>query len=1258
MEPHQEDMMSHQGWIRSSVSRLVKMEKKGNSGRLSGRPRGANSTRLRSVESLEERTLLSTVSVEPIQDVKTVDLYPAQLTPAGSNLFYVVEDSSNDGEDLVVTNSSGTQVVKDFPDAATAGSSAPTDITAFGNDVDFITSAGSSTAYDNMLWQSDGTAGGTTQVSIPGMTVTSFQSLTDLNGTLIVVLNVGSGIDNQMWAIGGNGATPVLIEDFGDVYATPDQVIGDTLYFSVGGDLWSTGGAAGNTQAVGSSVATPQELVSYAGQAYYFSNSNGQVVFGTVTPSGETQVGTAAISSVVGAAVSGSSLYFVGAASSTSKATQLWVTNGTQGGTQLVEDFSTISPLSVPLNLTDANGTLFFTLEDADGLEELWESNGTSQGTSLVKDLGTSALYSGYAGYLTSLEAIGGTVYFTAYDTTYGAELWETDGTSQGTQLVKDINPGPAGSDPQGFVEFDDQLYFAAHDGSSPQQNELWTSNGTAVGTVMVASFNPGVTQGSSSLTPGSTDFATLGSVLLLPLEDGIHGPELWGTDGTSAGTILLAPVNPRAIAVLGSDAYFIGSRPTSLGLWVTDGTAAGTTEVLDLTKYEDSSSFFVTPSLVASGGKLYFTTSDGGGGVDLWTSGGTAASTSVVEDFTAPSGESTSNVSISDLTAFNGELAFLANDGTHGTQLWISNGTATGTQMVTDVSSSGEPPSDPTAVGGSLYFFAPDPTTSDEDLWVTNGTVGGTSTVASIPTFTPSSQSTAYAAITTDLTAVASRVFFLVQYDYSASGQGGLSTQAQLWTSDGTSQGTVALPAPASGSMFSSLGAFEPLGNLLLFQAVETSGGPLELWKSDGTAAGTALITDISGTSTATSVPSYSASLAVNGILYFAANDGVHGNELWQSNGIPAGTGLVADINPGMGSSSPVPLASLGGQLVLVADDGIHGEQLMEAILQPAPTPSPTTPTSTPSPAPPRIAPIPTQAADEGTTIQVNLESFASDPNTPALSLTYSLAAGAPSGVGINPTSGLLTWTVPADQMIGTYPVTVVATDSGTPAQSTSATFNLDVIDPGPAPTISTATVSIKHGFAITLTFSQPLDQATALDASNYLLAIPAKPVGKHHKGPAPQPTPIPLGISYDAATNQVTLRAIGRVNLLKPLQFTVVGTAPGGVAKVTGLLLAGSGQAGTDYLATVTPRKVKPVASGALAVRADARSTGHPSLEKPEARTEARISHRTAAAPVPVRPSSQGLPGGPMALAVLSASPRVFGIIPPAEKSRGLRR
>ena len=272
-------------------------------------------------------------------------------------------------------------------------------------------------------------------------------------------------------------------------------------------------------------MSTPQELVAFKGQAYYFNTSSGQVVFGTVTPRARRRSGRSAISSVVGVAVSGSSMYFSGGAGlEAGKATQLWVTDGTQGGTKLVEDFGTVSPSSVPLNLTDANGTLFFTLEGADGLEELWNSNGTSQGTSLVKDMGTSAAYSGYYGYLTSLKSIGGTVYFTAYDTPRRRAVEDRRHAPRGRNWSRTSTRARPARTRSGSSRSTTSSYFAAHDGSSPQQNQLWTSNGTAAGTVAVASFSPGITPGSAALYPGSTDFATLGSELLLPLEDGIHG--------------------------------------------------------------------------------------------------------------------------------------------------------------------------------------------------------------------------------------------------------------------------------------------------------------------------------------------------------------------------------------------------------------------------------------------------------------------------------------------------------------------------------------------------------------------------------------------------------------------------------------------------------------------------------------------------------------------------------------------------------------
>ncbi len=66
-----------------------------------------------------------------------------------------------------------------------------------------------------------------------------------------------------------------------------------------------------------------------------------------------------------------------------------------------------------------------------------------------------------------------------------------------------------------------------------------------------------------------------------------------------------------------------------------------------------------------------------------------------------------------------------------------------------------------------------------------------------------------------------------------------------------------------------------------------------------------------------------------INGRLYFAANDGVVGDELWSSNGTFAGTVLEADINPGPAGSSPDSIVSQFGRLLLVATGSTIGREL-----------------------------------------------------------------------------------------------------------------------------------------------------------------------------------------------------------------------------------------------------------------------------------------------------------------------------------------
>jgi len=145
----------------------------------------------------------------------------------------------------------------------------------------------------------------------------------------------------------------------------------------------------------------------------------------------------------------------------------------------LVKDIYPGSFGPYPSNLTDRGNTLFFTAYDSVNGEELWRSDGTAAGTVAVADINPGD----YGSYPSNLTVVGNTLFFQAYDSVNGIELWKSDGTAAGTVLVKDILPGSSGSFPRNLTAVGNTLFFTAND--NVNGTELWKSDGTAAGTVL-----------------------------------------------------------------------------------------------------------------------------------------------------------------------------------------------------------------------------------------------------------------------------------------------------------------------------------------------------------------------------------------------------------------------------------------------------------------------------------------------------------------------------------------------------------------------------------------------------------------------------------------------------------------------------------------------------------------------------------------------------------------------------------------------------
>ncbi|MBL7798626.1 MAG: T9SS type A sorting domain-containing protein [Saprospiraceae bacterium] len=351
----------------------------------------------------------------------------------------------------------------------------------------------------------------------------------------------------------------------------------------------------------------------------------------------------------------------------------------------------------------------------------LWKTDGTCEGTVLVKDFNQS-------GYPTNFMRVGTLVFFTANNTTNGRELWATNGTEAGTYLVKDIYAGSNGSAPDDFCRKGSILYFTAI--TSANGRELWRSDGTGSGTYLVSDIRPGT----NSSAPGS--LTVFKDTLFFSATTTI-GECLWKSDGTAAGTSLVYDMVPGStaggigyMAVASGQLFFSGSDNThGSELWVTDGSTAGTKMVRDINP--GTASGLPYEPFHTFGNVLFFIGNDGTHGNELWRSTGSEASTVLVKDMNPGANGS----SIDYFAGTSDALFFQASDGTHGSELWRSNGTDANTYMVRDIYTAPNAGSSPrylTVLGDRVYFSAYDDMHGYE-LWSSDGTFANTELVGDI---------------------------------------------------------------------------------------------------------------------------------------------------------------------------------------------------------------------------------------------------------------------------------------------------------------------------------------------------------------------------------------------------------------------------------------------------------------------------------------------------------------------------------------------
>jgi ELWxxDGT repeat protein len=324
-----------------------------------------------------------------------------------------------------------------------------------------------------------------------------------------------------IWRTNGTTAGTIMLKKMSEI--TDIEVVGDKVFFAGYNyndqtitdewQLWKTDGTVAGTVRL-------KQLDSYTGTLGARGSWNNILFFSVgrteIWRSDGTAAGTIKLKGWTGynqgieqLASSASGAFFT--VSTGSGGAELWKSNGTAAGTVKVKTLRTGAGSMVfdSYPHITVNNIFYFTVADGVDSYTLWRTDGTAAGTYMLMDL-----------HPYKLGEFQGTLYVNGRDDNSNFPLYRSNGTPEGT--AKLLDRGPI----QHFMPYGDQLLFIESEGSGTG-NFLWTTDGTPEGTVMVKSFYNGFSFGDMTHTVvNNIIYFTSG-----------WGQELWRTDGTGCGT-------------------------------------------------------------------------------------------------------------------------------------------------------------------------------------------------------------------------------------------------------------------------------------------------------------------------------------------------------------------------------------------------------------------------------------------------------------------------------------------------------------------------------------------------------------------------------------------------------------------------------------------------------------------------------------------------------------------------------------------------